>query len=328
MGRYIAARVLQGLLILAVMSFVIFALIALMPGDPIEIMIASNPELTAADAVRLRTLHGLDLPLMERYGNWIAAVSHGDFGYSRNFSRPVFEILLPRLGNTVILLGVSSIIAIAIAIPLGITAAVRPHSWADNTINLFCFAGVSVPPFWFAILLILLFAVFLGVLPAGGVEPIDGGGVLGRVRHLILPVIALSTASLAGFTRFMRASMTQELRQDYIRTAWAKGLSQRHVVYFHAARNALLPLVTIIALDFGSLFSGALVTETVFAYLGMGKLIVDAILGNDFNLALVALLLATAVVLIGNFLADVSYAFLDPRINFRALEDIQFAWLA
>ncbi len=321
MGRYIAARVIQGLFILAVMSFVIFALIALMPGDPIEVMIASNPELTAADAVRLRTLHGLDLPLMERYGNWLAAVSHGDFGYSRNFSRPVFEILLPRLGNTVILLGVSSLLAIAVAIPLGIAAAVRPHSWVDNAINLFCFAGVSVPPFWFAILLILLFAVFLGILPAGGVEPIDGGGVLGRVRHLILPVTALATASLAGFTRFMRASMTQELRQDYIRTAWAKGLTRRHVVYLHAARNALLPLVTIIALDFGSLFSGALVTETVFAYLGMGKLIVDAILGNDFNLALVALLLATAVVLIGNFLADVGYAFLDPRINYRALEE-------
>ena len=320
MGRYLTARLLQGFLILAAMSFVIFALIALMPGDPIDIMIASNPDLTAADAVRLRELHGLDLPLTERYGNWLAAISQGDFGYSRNFNRPVFEILLPRLGNTIILLGVSSLIAIAIAVPLGMIAAVRPHSWADNAINMFCFAGISIPSFWFAILLILLFAVTLGVLPAGGVEPVDGGGFLGRLRHLILPVTALATASLAGFARFMRASMIEALRQDYIRTAWAKGLTPRRVVVTHAARNALLPLVTIIALDFGSLFSGALVTESVFAYLGMGKLIVDAILGNDFNLALVALLLATAVVLIGNFLADVGYAVLDPRINFRSLE--------
>lgn len=320
MARYLIRRIAEALVVLALMSFVIFFLIALMPGDPIDIMIAANPELTPADGARLRALHGLDLPIWQRYASWLTAALGGDFGYSRNFSRPVFEILLPRLGNTIILLGISSILAIVIAIPLGVIAALRPHSRTDNAINLFCFAGISIPPFWLAILLIILFAVTLGVLPAGGVEPIDGGGLAGRLRHLILPVAALSLASLAGFTRFMRAAMIEALRQDYIRTARAKGLSNSRVVIGHALRNAMLPLVTIIALDFGSLFSGALVTETVFAYLGMGKLIVDAIFGNDFNLALVALLMATFVVLIGNLLADVGYAFLDPRISFRSLE--------
>ncbi len=320
MAHYLIGRLAEALVVLIIMSFVIFFLIALMPGDPIDVMIASNPELTPADAVRLRALHGLDLPIWQRYVNWLTAALGGDLGFSRNFNRPVFEVLLPRLGNTVILLGISSILAIAIAIPLGIIAALRPHSLADGAVNLFCFAGISIPPFWFAILLIMLFAVTLGLLPAGGVEPIDGGGLAGRARHLILPVAALALASLAGFTRFMRASMMEALRQDYIRTARAKGLTDRRVVIGHALRNAMLPLVTIIALDFGSLFSGALVTETVFAYLGMGKLIVDAIFGNDFNLALVALLMATFVVLIGNLLADVGYAFLDPRISFRSLE--------
>ena len=320
MPRYLIRRLAGALLVLAIMSFVIFFLIALMPGDPIDIMIASNPDLTPADAVRLRALHGLDVPIWQRYVNWLTAALGGDFGYSRNFNRPVFEVLLPRLGNTIILLGLSSIIAIAVAIPLGVIAARRPHSLTDNAINLFCFAGISVPPFWLAILMIILFAVTLGILPAGGVEPLDGGGLFGRLRHLVLPVAALSLASLAGFTRFMRAAMLEALRQDYIRTARAKGLSEGRVVIGHALRNAMLPLVTIIALDFGSLFSGALVTETVFAYLGMGKLIVDAIFGNDFNLALVALLMATFVVLIGNLLADIGYAVLDPRISFRGLE--------
>ncbi|MFQ5973785.1 MAG: ABC transporter permease [Alphaproteobacteria bacterium] len=320
MGRYVAGRIVQSLIVLAIMSFVVFTLMGLMPGDPIDIMVASNPELTPADAQRLKRLHGLDLPIWERYWNWLTAALGGDFGYSRNFNRPVFEILLPRLGNTLVLLGISSALAIAIAIPLGIMAAVRPHSLADNTINLFCFAGISMPPFWLALLFILLFAVALGILPAGGMGSLDGGGLLDRARFLVLPVATLALASLASYTRFMRASMMEALRQDYVRTARAKGVSPRRVVLGHALRNALLPVVTIVALDFGSLFSGALITETMFAYLGMGKLIYDSILGNDFNLALVALLFATFVVMVGNLLADIGYAALDPRISYRSLE--------
>jgi peptide/nickel transport system permease protein len=305
--------------VLAVMSFIVFMLIGLMPGDPIDIMIASNPDLTPADGERLKRLHGLDLPLWERYANWLSGVFTGDLGFSRTYNRPVMEILLPRLGNTVILLGLSSIVAIVVAIPLGVIAATRPQSKLDGAINLFCFAGISVPPFWLALLFIMVFAVAFGWLPAGGMGAADAG-FFARLKFLILPVATLTIASLAGYTRFARAAMIEVLRQDYIRTARAKGLGPRRTVFGHGLRNAMLPLTTIIALDFGTLFSGALITETMFGYLGMGKLIYDSILGNDFNLALVGLLLATLVVLIGNFLADIAYAALDPRISFRALE--------
>ena len=319
MLAFLTRRLLGMAVVLAVMSFVVFMLIGLMPGDPIDIMIASNPDLTPSDGERLKRLHGLDLPLWERYGNWLGGVLGGDLGFSRTYNRPVLDILLPRLGNTVVLLGLSSLVAIAIAIPLGVIAATRPQSPVDSAINLFCFAGISVPPFWLALVFILFFAVALGWLPAGGMGSPDAG-LFGRLEFLVLPVATLTIASLAGYTRFARAAMIEVLRQDYIRTARAKGLGPGRTVFGHGLRNAMLPLTTIIALDFGSLFSGALITETMFGYLGMGKLIYDSILGNDFNLALVGLLLATLVVLIGNFLADIAYAVLDPRISFRTLE--------
>ncbi len=323
MLRFLLGRLVGAIIVLAVISFAVYFLMGLMPGDPIDIMVSANPNYTPADAARLKALYGLDLPIWERYLNWLRAALGGDFGYSRTYHKPVFEILLPRLGNTVILLGLSSMIAIALSIPLGVTAAARPHGAADNAVNLFCFAGISVPSFWLAIMLILLFAVTLGVLPAGEVKSFGGGGLLDRANHLILPVIALTMASLAGHTRYMRAAMVETLRQDFIRTAQAKGASDMRTVYGHGLRNAMLPVVTIIALDFGTLFSGALVTETVFRYLGMGKLTYDSIMGNDFNMAMVAVLMATLVVLIGNFLADLAYAVLDPRISYRHAEAIK-----
>jgi peptide/nickel transport system permease protein len=177
-----------------------------------------------------------------------------------------------------------------------------------------------VPPFWLALLLIIIFSVTFGWLPAGGMETIGDGGFGDRLRHLVLPVATLTVASVGGFTRFMRASMIQTLRQDYIRTARAKGVGIARMVTAHALRNAMIPLVTVVALSFGQLFSGALITETMFSWLGMGKMIYDAILGNDYNLALVGLMFATALTLIGNFLADIGYVWLDPRVNFAGRE--------
>ena len=208
-----------------------------------------------------------------------------------------------------------------IALPAGIFAATRPYSLSDYGINLAAFAGLSIPPFWLGILLILLFAVTLGWLPAGGTADAGGATALWeRLQYLILPIASLTIAGVGGHTRYMRASMIETLRQDYIRTARAKGLSESRVVLGHALRNAMIPVVTVIALDLGVLFSGALITETVFAYPGMGKLIFDAIMGNDYNLALVGLLLATALTLIGNLLADIAYASLDPRISYAELD--------
>jgi peptide/nickel transport system permease protein len=322
MTRFLVQRLAETVVVLALMSFVVYGLIGLMPGDPVDLMIASDPSLTAADAVRLKAIYGLDRPIVERYLAWLGGALQGDFGFSRLTSRPVMEVLLPRLGNTLLLMGLSFVLAAVIAIPAGVFAATRPHGLADGTINLAAFAGISLPPFWLAILLIILFAVTWGILPAGGTATagadLDGLAWLAdRARHLVLPVATLTLVSAGALIRYTRAAMAEALRQDFVRTAFAKGASTWRVVFGHALRSAMIPVVTILALDFGTLFSGALVTETMFAYLGMGKTIYDAVMGNDYNLALVGLLFATGVVLASNLLADLAYGWLDPRVSYR-----------
>ena len=316
MGRFLAIRLTQGLLVLAAMSFLIYGLIGLMPGDPIDEMIAANPHLTSADAEALRERYGLDLPITERYWNWVTAALAGDLGYSRVHSVPVLEVLGPRLVNTLILVGSSVVLAILLAIPIGVYAATHPYTRTDTAVNLMCFAGISIPPFWLALMLIILFAVVLGWFPAGGMLTVGDGDFADRLRHMVLPVATLTLVTIGDYTRHVRAAVQEQIRQDYVRTARAKGLSQAGVVWRHTLRNALIPVVTVVALGFGNIFSGALITETMFAYLGTGKLIYDSILGNDFNTAMVALLFVTLMVLVGNFLADTLYVALDPRISF------------
>jgi peptide/nickel transport system permease protein len=317
MTRFIVLRLVQMAAVLAVMSFVIYGLIGLMPGDPIDVMIASDPHLTAADAARLKALYGLDRPLVERYLTWAGGALHGDFGYSRLYMQKAFAVLLPRLGNTALLMGLSFSLALALALPLGIAASRRPGSLVDGAVNLLAFAFISVPSFWLALMLIFVFAVSLGLVPAGGIATVGDGGLPDRLEHLALPVATLTLASMGGHLRYVRAAMIETLSQDYIRTARAKGASELRVLVRHALRNALIPVITVVALSFGALFSGALVTETMFAYPGMGKLIYDAVLGNDYNLALAGLLLATATTLFANLAADIAYAAADPRISYR-----------
>ena len=316
MIRFLVSRLLQAFVVLAVMSALVYGLIGLMPGDPVDIMITSNPDLTPADAERLRALYGLDRPLVERYWNWLSAALAGDLGYSRVHPMPVMELLLPRLGNTLLLVGTSLVLAAAIAVPVGVYAAVRPYRLPDTMINLACFAGISVPPFWLALMMMMLFAVTLGWLPAGGMATPGASGFWDRAEHLVLPVMTLTLASVGGYTRYVRAAMMEQLRQDYVRTAMAKGVAARAVVWRHALRNAMIPVVTILALEVGTLFSGALITETMFGYLGMGKLIYDSIMGNDYNVALAGLLFATVMTVFGSLLADIAYVGLDPRITF------------
>lgn len=320
MSRYLASRAVQTAVTLALMSFVVYLLIGLMPGDPIDMMIAGDPTMRSEDAARLRAVYGLDRPLLERYAAWAWQALHGNFGYSRTYSQPVLAVLWPRLINTVVLAGLAFVVAIAIALPLGIWAASRPRSRIDYLINLFCFGGISTPPFWLALLLITLFSVKLGWLPAGGQADIRPdtpwlAGLGDRLRYLVLPATTLVLVQVGGYTRFMRGAMIEVLRQDYIRTARAKGLPEGRVRWVHAFANALAPVLTILALSFGGLFSGALITETMFAWPGMGKAIYQAILDNDYNLALVGLLIATLATMIGNLLADLAYAWVDPRVS-------------
>lgn len=310
----VLSRLIQSLAVLLAMSFVVYGLMGLMPGDPIDLMIAGDPHLSAADAVRLKALYGLDKPWTERWLRWLGRMLQGELGYSRLYARPVAEAMAPALVNTATLMAASLGLALAIALPLGIAASLRPGSLLDRITTLVSVASVSVPVFWLGLMLIVVFAVELAWLPAGGMTAVTGEGG-GRLAHLVLPVTALALAGIGQYARHMRAAMLGEAQADYIRTARAKGCSPTRIVLRHQLRNALIPVTTIVALEVGGLFSGALITETVFAWPGMGRLIYEAVMGNDFNLALSGLLLATAMTLAGSILADIAYWRLDPRVR-------------
>lgn len=311
MARLIAARLVQAAVTLVILSFVAYGLIGLMPGDPIDLAIAGDPRLSAADAAQLRALHGLDQPLWSRYLAWAGKILAGDPGFSRLFARPVTEVILPALLNTLVLLGSALLLAAVAGVGLGIIAAAAPFGLRDGAINATAFAGAAMPTFWLGILLIALFAVALGGLPAGGA----GEGGFDTMRHLVLPTATLAFANLAAYARQTRAAMLGALREPFIRTARAKGATERRVLLAHAFPNAAIPVLTVAALDAGGLVSGALVTETVFAWPGMGKTIYDAILGNDYNLALLCLLLAAAVTMAASLAADLGQRALDPRLR-------------
>ena len=290
-------------------------LLGLMPGDPVDLLVSADPRLSAADAARLKALYGLDQPLGKRYLNWLLTAIQGDLGYSRLYSKPVLVVIWGALQNTLILMSVAFVFSVALAIPTGMLAAKRIHSLTDYSINLLCFAGISIPAFWLALMLILLFSVYLGWLPANA-TPLGDVGWTDQVKGLILPILTLSMVSIGGVTRYVRSALHESLQQDYVLTAFSKGLTESQVVRRHALRNSMIPVVTILSLDLGTFFSGALIVEIMFGYPGMGKLLFDAIHGSDYNLALAGLLLATLVTLVANFLADVSYVSLDPRISY------------
>ena len=317
MIRFIFRRGAQTAFVLLVMSFVVYGLIGLMPGDPIDLMMASNPGMTPEAAANLRAIYGLDQPLMLRYFHWLVAALHGDLGFSRIHSQPVLEVMAPALWQTTKLMMGGFTLAVVLALLLGTFAALRPGGWADAIISVLALAGVSVPVFWLALVFILLFAVQLHWLPAGGVANVGDGGFTDVMRHLTLPVLTLALSTAGQFVRYVRAAMVDVLRMDHVRTARAKGADETRVVLKHALRNAMIPVITVVALSFGTLFGGALITETMFAQPGLGKMIYDSILGNDFNLALTGLLFATLVTLLSNLVADLMYGWLDPRISLK-----------
>lgn len=321
MIAYVIRRILQIIPTLFVISLVVYGLLALKPGDPIDELRFGNPGFTQADHERLIKLYGLDKPWYVRYWYWLGRAVHGDFGPSRRYGMPAAEYIFRyRLPNTLVLSGLSLLVAFIIAVPAGVLSALRQHSILDYGITFVNFVGVSVPIFWLGIMLIYLFAVWLRVLPAGSLQtPGVAGGwaqFVDRVRHVILPVTALSALQMASWTRFMRSSMLEVLNLDYVRTARAKGLAERSVTYRHALRNAILPIITLIGLGIPTVFSGAVLTETVFNWPGMGRAIFDSIIANDFNVAMVALMFISLLILAFNLLADLAYALADPRIRY------------
>jgi peptide/nickel transport system permease protein len=304
-------RLPQMAITLVLLSLAAWFSIGLMPGDPVSLAMISDPRLTPADIERLRALHGLDQPLIARYLAWAGGVLRGEFGYSRLFAQPVWRVLWPALLSTLALVGTAVLLAAGLGIALGALAALRPR--AAPVVDGLALLAQAVPSFWLGILLIILFAVRLGWLPAGGAP--DAG--YSALPFLVLPVATIAFGQMAGYARHAAAALSAELSRPHITSARARGAGERRLLWHHALPNAAVPLLTLLALDAGGLVSGALVTETVFARPGMGKLLYDAVMGNDYNLALLALLLVALVTMLATLLADLAQRWIDPRIDER-----------
>ncbi len=323
MSRYLARRLLEAVPLLALISVAVFFLINVVPGGPAAAY-ENNPHLSPQDISRIESELGLNQPIHVRYLRWLGAIVRGNWGYSLASRRPVLTEIRERLPNTIYLLGVALLVTLVLAIPAGMLSALRQYSLFDHATTTLAFMGQSVPIFWFGLLLIIVFHVTLRN-PLTGLPLLPGGGMytLGepfslwdRVDHLILPVAMLTLATAAQYVRYMRASMLEVVHEDYIRTARAKGAATRRVVWRHAFKNAALPVVTIIALDLPVLFSGALFTETIFSWPGMGRLFFDSALRFDYALLMGIIMVNAALIIFSNLAADVVYVYLDPRIRY------------
>jgi peptide/nickel transport system permease protein len=296
-------------------SIVVFLVMHLAPGDPAVVML--GPTASEEDVQRIRTDLGLDQPLPVQYGKWVWNVVQGDFGRSITMKRPVLPEILTRFKATLILTFASLVISTVIGVTAGVIAAVKPYSWFDRASMLFALLGVSMPVFWLGIVLIVVFALKLGWLPAGGMYSAGSTRNIGDLlQHLVLPAVTLAAASVALVARLTRSSMLEVIRQDYIRTARAKGLGERTAILGHALKNALIPVVTVIGLQVGYLLGGAILTETVFSWPGLGLLMVQAILARDFPVVQGGVLLIGATFVLVNLIVDLCYVYLDPRIHY------------
>ncbi len=323
MFTYVVRRTLQSIPLLLAISIILYGILYNMPGGPLAPYL-QNPHITAADIARLKHNLGLDQPVPIQYLKWLGHILTGDMGWSTSNSEPVFQALLERFPATLELMGASLIIAIVIGVTAGIVSAVYRYSVLDYVITTVAFFGQSMPVFWFALMMQLAFAVhgiplpfgYLIQLPSAGISSSDTFDLGDRLSHLVLPAAVLSFLSIALFSRFMRSSLLEVLGTDYIRTAAAKGLAFRTILLKHGLKNAMIPVVTVIALTLPSLLSGAIVTETIFAWPGMGRLFINAMTQSDLALLMGYLLLAAFLVVFCNLLADVVYAWLDPRVKY------------
>lgn len=308
MTLYVLRRLVAMVPVLLGVTLVVFAMLWLAPGDPVLALVGESAQGMSREALdALRKVHGLDRGPIVQYLDYLYGLVRGDLGTSVRSSQPVAAELLSRFPATILLAGSAMAVAILLGMTLGVLAAVYRRTWVDHLAVLVALLGVSVPVFWSGLLLMLLFALDLGWLPASG---------YGTWRHLVLPATAVGFSSAAFIARITRASMIETLRQDYVRTATAKGLGASAVRLRHALRNALLPVVTVVGLQFGGLLGGAVLTETVFAWPGIGRLLVDAITSRDLPLVQGSVLFIAVVFIVMNLLVDVSYAFLNPKVRY------------
>ncbi|MCL6450367.1 MAG: ABC transporter permease [Acetobacteraceae bacterium] len=315
MRSYLIKRMMQAVAVVFIITVVTFAIVNLAPGGP---SILVSMESTAEEREALKAKLGLGQPLPVRYWKWMNALLHGDLGRSFSDGRPVAEAIGQRLPNTLLLGGAALALSVALALPAGVVSATRRYSLCDYLVTLFSFLGLSVPAFWFAIVLILLFSVRLHWLPSSGMATVGlGFSLFDRVAHLVMPAVVLSTVTMPQIVRFTRSSLLEVLGQDYVRTARAKGVPERGVVYRHALRNALIPVVTVIGLLLPALVGGAVITETVFGWPGMGSLALAAAVGRDYPMVMGVTLVVGTVVVLANLGVDLAYGLLDPRIRYE-----------
>lgn len=322
MLTYLIKRLLMLIPLLFGITLITFAVIHLAPGEPVDMQTAMNPKVSAEARQKMREFYGLDKPLHVQYVTWLGRMARLDFG--RSFApdnRPVTDKIVERIPITLSLNIIALVLEFGLAIPIGILAAVRRDTFLDKGITVFVFLGFAIPTFWLALLLMYFFGVKLAWLPISGLHSL-GSELLGPVawfwdlaKHLILPVGIATFGSLAGLSRYMRSTMLEVIRQDYITTARAKGLSERVVIYRHALRNALLPVVTLLGFSLPGLIGGSVIFETIFAIPGMGQLFYTGVMSRDYPLVMGILVIGAFLTLIGNLLADICYSFADPRIR-------------
>jgi peptide/nickel transport system permease protein len=315
MTTYIVKRLLQLLPVLFGVSLAIFLLLRLTPGDPATAIL--GVQATPNEIARVRRALGLDRPWWVQYGLWLGGILRGDLGVSYQNKRPVAHLILERLPATVELAIASLLIAVVFGVSIGVLSATRRYSLADYCFTSFALFGISMPGFWFAIMLILIFALYLGWFPASGRVPLSAG--LGQyLKHLALPSIALGLFNIGALMRFTRSSMLEVISQDYIRTARAKGLWERAVIYRHALKNALIPTLTVLGLQIGFLLGGAVIIEQVFAWPGIGWLALTAINQRDYPVVMGVVLISALAFVLSNLAVDLLYTWVDPRIHFEA----------
>ena len=320
---YIIKRTLLMVPILLGITVLSFGVMRLAPGGPAEAQMDFSSKASAEARERLRKLYGADQPFHKQYATWLKKFVTLDFGEAFADGRKVKDKILERLPITLTINSLSLGLILLIAIPIGIMSATRQYSLLDRFTTIFVFVGFSTPSFWLALLLIYFFGVQWGLLPISGIQSLDvtglttWGRLADRSRHLILPIFVSAFGGLAGFSRYVRNNMLEVMRQDYIRTARAKGLPENMVIYKHALRNALMPVITILGLSLPGIIGGSVIMETVFGIPGMGQLLYQAVFSRDYNVAMGILVPAALLTMLGNFLADIAYAFTDPRVRLK-----------
>jgi len=319
MKKYMIRRMLFMIPVLIGVSIIIFTLIHLAPGDPYSSML--DPSVTEEDMQNMLEKIGYYDPLPVKYMKWVGRAVQGDLGYSIRYQEPVVDVISRRMGNTLLLSVLALVISTSIAIPLGVISSSKQYSIFDYIATIFAFIGLSIPAFFLALLMVKYLAFDLKLFPISGMQTIGAGYTgfkqfLDLLHHMALPVMVLALLQMASFMRYTRSSMLEVIRQDYVRTARAKGVKEKVVIYKHALKNALIPVITLLSASLGHLLSGAILTETVFAWPGMGTLVYQSILNRDYPLVIASTMLLSLCVLAGNLFADIMYAVVDPRIKY------------